>query len=107
MTRVKVYISGPITGIDPEVCRTRFEKAEDELKQQGFIPVNPLKNGLPDTATYDEHMKRDLEMLADCGIIYMLNGWERSNGCRIEFNTAITAKKPILFEKEEQLYGME
>jgi hypothetical protein len=32
----------------------------------------------------------------------MLNGWERSNGCRIEFNTAITAKKPILFEKEIQ-----
>lgn len=100
MTRVKVYISGPITGIDPELCRARFAAAKKELHQRGMEPVSPLENGLPDDAPYDEHMKRDLEMLADCGIIYMLNGWERSKGCRIEFNTAITAKKPILFEKE-------
>lgn len=100
MTRVKVYISGPITGIDPELCHTRFAAAKKELHQRGMEPVSPLENGLPDDAPYDEHMKRDLEMLADCGIIYMLNGWERSKGCRIEFNTAITAKKPILFEKE-------
>lgn len=100
MTKVKVYISGPITGIDPELCRARFAAAKKELHQRGMEPVSPLENGLPDDAPYDEHMERDLEMLADCGIIYMLNGWERSKGCRIEFNTAITAKKPILFEKE-------
>ena len=39
----KIYISGPITGIDPEVCQARFEKAEKELKSQGFTPINPLK----------------------------------------------------------------
>lgn len=100
MTRVKVYISGPITGIDPELCRARFAAAKKELHQRGMEPVSPLENGLPDDAPYDEHMKRDLEMLADCAIVYMLNGWERSKGCRIEFNTAIAAKKPILFEKE-------
>lgn len=98
---IKIYISGPITGIDPEVCRTRFEKAENELKRQGFIPVNPLKNGLPDTATYDEHMRRDLEMLSECDTIYMLEGWERSNGCRIEFNTAIANRQKITFETEK------
>lgn len=99
MTRVKVYISGPITGIDPELCRARFAAAKKELHQRGMEPVSPLENGLPDDAPYDEHMKRDLEMLADCRIIYMLNSWERSKGCRIEFNTAIAAKKLILFEK--------
>lgn len=100
MTKEKVYISGPITGIDPEVCRARFEAAEQQLLARGYMPVNPLKNGLPDTATYDEHMTRDLEMLAECSIIYMLDGWEKSKGCRIEFSTAIAAKQPILFEKE-------
>lgn len=100
MTKVKVYISGPITGIDSELCRARFAAAKKELHQRGMEPVSPLENGLPDDAPYDEHMKRDLEMLADCSIIYMLNGWERSKGCRIEFNTAIAAKKPILFEEE-------
>lgn len=96
----KIYISGPITGIAPEVCQARFEKAEKELKSQGFTPVNPLKNGLPPTASYDEHMKRDLEMLAECDTIYMLNGWEKSKGCRIEFNTAIANRQKITFENE-------
>lgn len=102
MTKEKVYISGPITGIDPEVCRAHFEAAEQQLLARGYTPVNPLNNGLPSTATYDEHMKRDLEMLANCAMIYMLDGWEKSKGCRIEFNTAIAAKQPILFEKEIQ-----
>lgn len=62
MTRVKVYISGPITGIDPELCRARFAAAKKELHQRGMEPVSPLENGLPDDAPYDEHMKRDLEM---------------------------------------------
>ena len=102
MTKEKIYISGPITGIDPEVCRSRFEAAEQQLLARGYTPVNPLNNGLPSTATYDEHMKRDLEMLSECSIIYMLDGWETSKGCRIEFNSAITSRKSILFEKEIQ-----
>lgn len=97
----KIYISGPITGIDPAVCRKRFETAEKRLIARGYTPVNPLKDGLPETATYDEHMQRDLEMLAECDAIYMLNGWEHSKGCRIEFNVATTNRIPITFEREE------
>lgn len=99
----KVYISGPITGLDPTLCRQRFETAKNELKRRGYVPVSPLDNGLPDEAPYDEHMRRDLEMLSECDMIYMLNGWERSKGCRIEFNTAATDRKPIIFEREAEL----
>ena len=98
----KIYISGAITGVDPDVCRSAFEIAEKDLKKQGFVPVNPLNNGLPDTATYDEHMTRDLEMLSECQGIYMLDGWERSKGCKIEFNFAIAHRIPIAFEAEKE-----
>lgn len=98
----RIYISGPITGIDPEVCRNRFGAAEKRLIARGYTPVNPLKNGLPETASYDEHMQRDLEMLATCDAVYMLEGWEKSKGCRIEFNVAATNRIPIIFEKEHQ-----
>lgn len=98
----RIYISGPITGIDPEVCRSRFATAESNIRAQSFEPVNPLNNGLPETATYDEHIKRDLEMLATCDAVYMLEGWEKSKGCRIEFNVAATNRIPIIFEKEHQ-----
>ena len=84
------------------MCRVRFEAAEFTLRLQGYEPVNPMKNGLPDDAPYEEHMKRDLEMLAECDAIYLLNGWERSNGCRIEFNEAVRFGKKITYEKENE-----
>ena len=98
----KIYISGPITGVDPEVCRAHFARAEEELRRQGLTPVNPLKNGLPATAAWEQHIRRDLELLQDCEEVYMLDGWERSRGCKIEFNMAITARKPIAFESENR-----
>lgn len=98
----RIYISGPITGIDPEVCRNRFEAAEKRLIARGYTPVNPLKNGLPDDAPYDDHMRRDLEMLAECDAIYMLDGWEKSKGCRIEFNVATVRRISITFEREAE-----
>lgn len=101
MTRI--YISGPITGWPIDMCRARFEAAEFTLRLQGFEPVNPMKNGLPDDAPYDEHMKRDLEMLAECDAIYLLNGWERSKGCRIELQEAIKANKRITYERENEV----
>ncbi len=38
---MKVYISGPVTGTDDYV--ERFQKAEDELYGQGFIPAPRLR----------------------------------------------------------------
>lgn len=97
---MKIYISGPITGTNIETTRARFEAAEVMLRRQGFTPVNPMKNGLPVDAPYEEHMKRDLELLAECDAIYLMNGWERSKGCRMEFNAAISANKRITYERE-------
>lgn len=49
----KIYISGPITGIDDYMGR--FSNAEKELKEQGFSVVNPAKvlSQMPaDTTSY-------------------------------------------------------
>lgn len=98
----KIYISGPISGLDEQVVCSAFTKVENRLKQWGFIPVSPLNNGLPKTAPYEEHMRRDLELLRECDSIYMLNGWERSQGCRIEWKEAVTLGIRITYEKENE-----
>lgn len=100
---MKIYISGPITGANINTTRLRFKCAEATLRIQGFTVANPMENGLPEDAPYDEHIKRDLEMLAECDAIYLLNGWERSKGCRIEFNEAVKARKRITYEKENEV----
>lgn len=81
-----------------DVVKT-FTTAENWLKSNGYIPVSPLKNGLPSSASYNEHMLRDLQLLSECDEIYMLHGWEQSKGCRIEFAEAVTLKKPIKFQQ--------
>jgi hypothetical protein len=80
----KVYISGPITGVDNLVVEYVFNKTEILLSSFGYIPVNPLKNGLPASATYEQHMKRDISLLLDCEYIYMVGVWKKSRGARLE-----------------------
>lgn len=84
MRRSKVYISGPITGM-PGLNRAAFDAAATMLRRiDGHDVVNPHENGLPADAPWEQHMRADLALLLECDTIYMLNGWERSRGARIE-----------------------
>ena len=53
----RVYISGDTTNDNREVIHSTFEEAEKSLKDLGLFPINPLKNGLPNTATWEDHME--------------------------------------------------
>lgn len=86
---MKVYISGPITGVPYEKVEKAFNEAETRLKEQGYEVVNPLNNGLPRESKWNEHMRADLKLLLDCDAIHMLNGWEYSKGASLEYDLAI------------------
>lgn len=94
----KIYISGPISGLPLETVYNNFTNAEVQLLEQGYEVVNPLNNGLPSNATWEEHMRADLKLLLDCDAIYMLEGWEKSRGARIEYALAIDLKMDIQYQ---------
>ena len=96
--RKKVYISGAIAHYDLKERMAAFGKAEKELAAQGYVPVNPFKNGLPQTADWREHMRRDIGLLLDCDGIYMLKGWELSKGAKLELDVASTCGIKVMFE---------
>lgn len=83
MSRGKVYISGPITGIDFG-NRFAFMCARSALELCGYEAVDPSEVQLDDDASWADYMKADLKLLLDCDYIYMLEGWEDSKGARIE-----------------------
>lgn len=83
MSRGKVYISGPITGIDFG-NRFAFSCARSALELCGYEAVDPSEVQLDDAATWADYMKADLKLLLDCDYIYMLEGWENSKGARLE-----------------------
>lgn len=83
MSRGKVYISGPITGVDFGNSFA-FLYACCALELRGYEAVDPSKVQLDDDATWADYMKADLKLLLDCDFIFMLEGWENSKGARLE-----------------------
>lgn len=86
---MKIYISGPISGLKKETYERRFAEAETYLRGLNFETVSPLRNGLPDTASWNDHMMADLTLLAECDGIFLMKGWEKSKGCQIELQSAL------------------
>jgi hypothetical protein len=99
----RIYISGPMTGIEPREYRRRFREAETILRRHGYGCINPcrvwpcrfpwlyrLMNALLGRRlTYAVILAYDLILLMTrADGIAMLPGWEQSRGARIENYTA-------------------
>lgn len=109
--RLKVYISGPISGYDYDERRRTFARWAAALWETGFEPVNPMENGVPEDAPGEAHMRADLKMLLECDSIMMLRGWERSLGARVEHEVALSCGLHVLKEPSKpalrDIYGFE
>lgn len=96
--RDKVYISGAIAHYDIDERKEAFKNAELKLWDLGFVGINPFCNGLGDEAHWREHMRRDIALLLGCKYIYMLRGWEKSKGAKLELDVASSCGIEVLFE---------
>lgn len=84
----RIYISGVLSGFDIEERRKSFKEVEDLLRKNGYHPVNPFNNGVPEDAHWRKHMRADIKMLTECEGIYFMDGWTKSKGCKLEFDIA-------------------
>lgn len=88
-----VYISGPIDG-NPNYVED-FWNAWVIMDNKGLNPVSPVDIGialekkLKRKPTWAEYMREDIKALMDCDGIYMLDGWEKSSGARLEEHMAM------------------
>jgi hypothetical protein len=95
----KIYLSGPMTGIEPREYRRRFREAEAILRRHGYGSINPcrvwpcrfpwlyrLMNALlGPRLTYAVILAYDLILLMTrADGIAMLPGWRASRGANIE-----------------------
>ena len=86
---MKIYISGKISGDDPQAVR-----------DMGHEPICPLDNGLGWEDQWRDHMVADIAMLFQCDGIYLLPDWHLSIGARIEANIAAECDMKILRQVE-------
>ena len=98
-----VYISGPYR-IDKEKAILAFRKATEDLWAAGFVPIDPialtchLDGKFPD----DDFIERDKELVSRCDAIFLLPGWQESEGAKVELETAHIYEMPS-FESIEEI----
>lgn len=86
---MKIYIAGPMTGID-ELNFPAFHTAAKLIRETGNEAVNPAEINPDLDADWTECMIEDIKQLSKCDAIHLLPGWENSFGARIE---ALVAQK--------------
>ena len=98
--KIRVYISGKITGTDDYI--ERFEVVEHKLIEQGYETCNPAQmlSLLPTSTTHKEYMVVSYALMDICDAIYLMNGWRDSKGAVMEYDYAIE-KGLIIMEEEE------
>lgn len=105
-----IYIAGPMSGY-PEFNFPAFYRAEERLKEQGWVVFNPANK--EDEAHLDKDAKTagdaaaaiaagfdfrkvflwDVEHVIAADAVYMLSGWQFSPGATAEHAVAVAMKK--------------
>jgi len=106
MKRKTIYLAGPIRGVEDNNYNA-FENAHELLEKQGWHVVNPLDLtyafGTPSEVQSNPRLLRavmdaELAAIPHLDAIYLLRGWERSEGARAELAVALAHGKQILLE---------
>lgn len=76
-----------MTGL-PEFNFPAFHAKAAELRAQGFDVVNPAEHAEEPNKSWAEYLRKDIRMLMDCDAIWLMPGWSKSRGARLEHHIA-------------------
>lgn len=94
----RIFISGPVSGLDYNQACAAFFKAEAMIRERGDTPVTPVRICSAEWP-WKKCMRTCLKALADCDGIYMLHGWRKSRGAKLEHFNALKLGMTIETEK--------
>jgi nucleoside 2-deoxyribosyltransferase len=106
----KVYLAGPMSGYDANNFPA-FDRARDRLKALGHEVLSPADLSraagvsddgtvVPDGMGYSEFMRQDIDAVFEADMLFMLQGWERSRGAKVEHALADLLGKRIVYESD-------
>ena len=83
--RLRVYLSGPMTGIRDNNFPA-FHRWAAKLRADGFEVVSPAE--IQEAGTWELCLRADLRELCGCDAIALMPGWEGSRGAHLELHVA-------------------
>ena len=87
-TRKRVYVSGPMSGIENSNAEAFFEATVD-LQKLGYSVCNPVDTSdLLGTLTHAQYLRFDFERVLEADFLVALDGWEQSKGATAELLVA-------------------
>jgi len=94
-----IYICGPITGNDFDVTLKKFNMAENYLMEKyiNAVILNPIKT--PAGLTQESYMDISFAQIRACQCLYVLKGFENSDGCLAEIAYAKKIARAISYQK--------
>lgn len=95
---MKIYIAGPMTGIE-EYNHPAFNQKADDLIQEGHTVLNPTV--FPDGLEHHEYIHMCLAMIDVSDAVYFLPDWRGSKGAQLEYLHALKTGKVLLPEGVE------
>ena len=88
---MKIYISLPITGYDLQERKQYAESVKKRLQQ--IYPeseiITPFDVCADTSLPYEELIGKDIAALLTCDMVYVCNGSNHSQGCRLEHYAAL------------------
>ena len=99
-SRFHVYLSGPMGGL-PDYNRPAFNAVAEELRSKGMSVFNPADIGPRDNIMPRAwYMRRDIEGLLKSDAVYVLPGWGKSEGAKLEIEIAKQLEMPVVFTSQ-------
>ena len=108
MKQERVYISGAVSGVPIGEARNRFGLAEAVLQARGFRTTNPMKMRLCVWLALHGCYRLCLVlqlawMWIACDRIYLLEGWHRSDGARLERAAARVLGMKVMRQEKKKV----
>lgn len=105
--KFKIFIAGPMRGY-PNYNFDKFDRIEKLLKDNGIECVNPGRISRKfkevevnnDINVYNEMVRLQQEAQKTCNAILLLDGWQWSEGVKLEVKTATENDFQFLLEED-------